>query len=806
MRLITLSFFAAACATATAPTDSGGDPVDTADTADTAAEVTPPPEFDRFCNGRDWQEGAETATIPERNETPRGYVPDHTGYMRGTVEASKFIPTHPFHVTRMRVMFAEGDDTARLRLMGTQGRSYPASYPDLDAEGATLAGPFDVEVSTAWGDNEWTEIDLSDQDVWLLPGQHYTLVNEYPRKGAPTVAYSATPTGDTSRALLIVAGQDEPYGLPGDYEMEVEGEYFCQWPAEDRWFSEWTTPFQDDPTGNVAMADLNGDGHTDVVTYGKGPEAWLGDGKGGFSGPTNPWPDAAGDSWLLFGDVDNDGDEDAFAASYVGADNDGDGFTIAEGDCNDADIAVYPGATEVDNALDDDCDLVADAGTDTTDADADGVTILDGDCDDTDDTMLPGGMEVRDSLDNDCDGQVDEDFPSRILLNDGTGQFAAIPAGLEVTEPSTAGAFADANGDGALDVYFGNWLEHYPDNAAVPGRYYTGVGDGTFVDQFDAAGLRMPEAFSTYGFEWTDYNNDGWPDALVGNYHLYDNQLWENQGDGTFVDVAPAKHVDHDEIPTEQASYPGGHSYGGDFGDIDNDGDMDYFQSNLCHPRTYPWADQSTLNINGGAPDFEFTNEAHARGLEYDEGDVQGVFGDYDNDMDLDLLVSSLYPNHYPRVYQNDGTGHFTDVTYEVGLDAPTSFGIAWADIDEDGDLDLFSSSSYGDHTTHLLENKIGTQNHWVELKLEGTTTNRDAAGARVTLVAGGVTQLRDVQAGGGSFNQQRPLDVHFGLAGNTSVTSVTVHWVGGGTETFTGVGADHRWLLVEGAGAAAPR
>ena len=104
----------------------------------------------------------------------------------------------------------------------------------------------------------------------------------------------------------------------------------------------------------------------------------------------------------------------------------------------------------------------------------------------------------------------------------------------------------------------------------------------------------------------------------------------------------------------------------------------------------------------------------------------------------------------------------------------------------------------------HLLENRIGTKNHWVELRLRGTATNRDAAGARITLVAGGVSQLRDVQVGGGSFNQQRPLEAHFGLADNTTIDSVTVHWVGGGTETFTGVQADHRWQLVEGTGSAA--
>ncbi len=802
MRLFPIALLVAACATP--PDETVSDTNAAGGTDDTSAGLPPPASIERYCTGRDWLASASPVTLPDNSRSAKGYLTEHGDYTRGTVESSKFVPEHPFHVTTLRVQFAEGQGKANLRLMGTQGRSYPAGYPDLDTPGATIAGPFEVEVSAVWGDEVWTEVDVSALDLYLLPGQHYTLVNEYPKRGAPTVAFSSGPTGENSRALLILAGAAEPYGFAGDFLMELVGEYVCAWEEPERWFGEWTTPFGTDPTGSAVMTDLNVDGHLDMVTYGAGPRAWLGDGTGAFANATTPWPEATYAGWLLFGDVDNDGDPDAYAASYITPDADGDGITVAAGDCDDIDAATFPGASELSDGIDNDCDGIADDGTDGGDADGDGVSILAGDCDDTDGTTAPDLAELKDQIDNDCDGLVDEDFPSRLLLNDGAGSFTALPgAGVEFGEPNTAGAFADADGNGALDLYVGNWLLHYPDDAALDGRYFQGVGDGSFVDALDAAGLRLPTAFSTYGVEWTDYNNDGAPDLLVANYHLYDNQLWENQGDGTFIDVAAAKGVDHDAELSPYTQYPGGHSYGGDFGDIDNDGDMDYFQSNLCHPRTYPWADQSTLNINGGAPDYAFTNESAARGLEYDEGDVQGQFGDYDNDGDLDLLVSSLYPNHYPRVYQNDGDGSFTDVTYEVGLAVETSFGILWGDVDEDGDLDFYTSGSYGDVRAHLFENRIGTLNHWVELDLEGTTTNRDAAGARVTVVADGVTRIRDVQVGGGSFNQQRPLTVHLGLGASTEIESVTVHWVGGATETFTGVTADARLVLVEGSGAA---
>ena len=796
---------------ACAPPAGKPGPVDVDDT-DTAADdtgtlVAPGADFDGLCRGAAWDTTLTPGVVPETSSTYAGYLTGHADYKRGTVESSKIIPTHPFHVRKVRMRFADGMGTARMRLMNTFGRSYPAGYPDLDAEGANVMTPVDVEVDTVTNGREWVEVDVADQGVFLLPTQHYAIVNEYPTKGAPTVGFAHTPTGESSRALLILPDEDTPYGLDGNFQMELEGDYFCTWAEADRQFGVMEIPFGDDAAGNGAITDLDGDSHVDIVTYGAGPRAWRGDGAGGFTEFADPWPEVTYATWLLFGDVDNDGDADAFAASYVTADADGDGVTLAAGDCNDADATVLPGAEETTNGRDDDCDGVSDDGTDTTDADADNHSIADGDCDDTREDTSPDVAEVLDSRDNDCDGLVDEDYPSRLLLNDGMGSFTALSgAGVEVTEPSTAGDFGDADEDGFLDLYFGNWLEHYPDDDAVQDRYYVGVGDGTFVDARDAAGLTLPTAFSVYGVQWTDWNNDGHADISVATYHLYDDQLWANQGDGTFVDVAATVAVDHDQELSPYAQYPGGHGYGGDFGDFDNDGDMDLFQSNLSHPRTQPWADTSTFNVNQGGPDFTFVDLRDELGFVYDEGDVNAQFADYDNDMDLDIVVSSLYPTHYARLYRNEGGVSFTDVTYEAGVHIENTFAVIWADVDEDGDEDLYVGDGAGAPYQNLFENRVGQDNHWTDIVLEGVTTNRDGAGARVTLDAGGVTQLRDIQDGNGSFNTQRPRVAHFGLAANTAVDSVTVRWIGGATETFTGVGVDGTFLLVEGTGVAGSR
>ena len=126
---------------------------------------------------------------------------------------------------------------------------------------------------------------------------------------------------------------------------------------------------------------------------------------------------------------------------------------------------------------------------------------------------------------------------------------------------------------------------------------------------------------------------------------------------------------------------------------------------------------------------------------------------------------------------------------------------VVWSDVDSDGDLDLFLADRNGYPYVHLLINRVGQDNHFVQFDLRGTDTNRDAVGARITLTAGGVTQMRDVQGGGGHSNTQHSHIQHFGLGANTVIDEVTVRWVGGATETITGIEADHRYEVVEGSG-----
>jgi len=403
-----------------------------------------------------------------------------------------------------------------------------------------------------------------------------------------------------------------------------------------------------------------------------------------------------------------------------------------------------------------------------------------------------------------CNQVVDKGFFHHILMNDGHGHFTRLPmAGVEMQGPTLAAAMDDANADGRLDMFVGFWLRHYPDGLTQPSLFYYGNGDGTFHEATAAAHMVIPVAHPVYGVMWNDWNNDGRPDLYVGHYQLQDNLFFRNNGDSTFTNVAAAIHVDHDDIPTQGgAAYPGGHSYGGDFGDFDGDGYFDAILCNLSHPRTMPWADPTMFVINQGPPTYNYVNRREEVGIEYNEGDGNAQFGDFDNDGDLDLYIASFY-GRYLRVLRNDA-GHFTDVTYESGIHGRSGTGV-WSDLDADGDLDFVTADN---STTLVYLNQQHSSNHWVEILLESTTpgVNRDAVGARISVVAGGHTYLRDVRLTGGLVNRQPSRWIHVGLGTAASIDSVSIRWPGGAVEPITGVTEDHRFYVHQGTGSATMR
>jgi hypothetical protein len=824
-------FLAASCTSETEePIGSGTTTTGTGGAGGSA--VPPPAGFESYCAGvADWQATLAPQTLGKLYGKYVGAL-QSPQVTTGVMEGQKFIPDHPFQVTRLRVAFVGKPGKARLRLTKTFGRTFPYPWPKTTDTAEDLMPPIELDVPAPDAE-KWLEVDLSKTPVYLHPTHHYNLVYEHlgadPKLALEGVASAdgREPERDYSRAGVFFPKTKDGGGIGGtatvpslNYRVELIGNTFCQLPAAARWFTEadaGAAPFSSVPSSYLAVSDYDNDGHDDVIVYDapNGALGFRGDGTGSFTKDAAAFAAAPGSTMLVFGDVDNDGDRDAFAATWVQVDADSDLYDVmSQNDCNNAPKVaegdpprgenVHPGAPEVMGDLkDNDCDGVADDGKDTVDHDKDGFSIAQGDCDDTEPASFPGNPEKLDSLDNDCNKQVDETFFHKLLVNDGKGHFTPKKSGLEVISNATSGAFGDADGDGKLDLYWGNWLKVYPADLAVQDNFFRGAGDGTFTNAFDAAGLKLPTAWAAFGVVWNDYDDDGDQDILVTNYHLSPNQLWQNQGNGTFLDVAPKLGVAIDDVPPPaNVPYKGGHTFGADFGDLDGDGDVDFYLCNLAHPRFAPWSDPSQLLFNQGAPGFGFgKSELEPRGMIYDEGDANVQLADYDNDGDLDVAIASLYESHFSRLYRNDA-GKFVDITYEAGISARDVVSLTFSDVDEDGGLDLILADRGGAPWVHLFKNQLAAKRGWVELELVGTKANRDAAGARVLLTAGGKKQRRDVRDGGGHGNAQQTHWLHFGL-GDAAVDSVEVRWppLGGkpgATETFTGVAARGRYRIVE--------
>ena len=778
---------------------SCGEPGDEDPTPAVTEHPPTPADLDRYCGETSWEETLTSARIEELRGDYAGFIdsgPTGGPMVPGTLEVMTITPEHPFVPRTLAVAFAEGEGPARLRIVRSYGRSYPAGFVD-DGEDVDMVPPVDIEVADPDGDT-WIEVDVTAAQAVLQPGSVYHIVYEHLGEG-PFLAMEDVPEGESNRALLLAPGDVNAYGLPGNYRLALDGDFACAWSDEDRWMVRPVGVLDGFRSDGMHVADLNGDGHDDLAgAIGGQPQVFFGDGQGGFGTPgIDPFPDGEVVTVMAFGDLDNDGDEDAFVGVYTQSDADNDGTSLAEGDCNNSDPDIHPGAAEnANNRRDDDCDGLTDGGSSTTDFDQDGYSIADGDCDDSDAAVHPGAPEILDNLDNDCNRTADEDFVHHVLRND-KGMFTRVPAaGVEFQGPTTVLSLADTNEDGFLDAFLGHWLRVYPEASSDPSLFFLGHGDGTFTESLAAAGMDIPTPHPVYGAIWNDWNNDGHEDLYVGNYQLRNNEFWQGDGTGQFTNVAATIGLAHDATDGPYPAYPGGHSYGGVFGDLDGDGDLDALLANLSHPRTMPWADPTMLVYNQGPPDYSFVNRREEMGIGYNEGDGNAHFGDYDNDGDLDMTISSFY-GRFSRAFRNDGTEGFVDVTYELGLRARSGVQI-WVDWNEDGWLDLVTSDN---GTVIILLNQLPQDRHWVELRLHGTTVNRDAIGARITVTAGAQSWVREVRTTNGHMNRQASRWVHFGLGDANFIDSVELRWPGGETETVTGVGIDGRWEVVQGTG-----
>lgn len=389
------------------------------------------------------------------------------------------------------------------------------------------------------------------------------------------------------------------------------------------------------------------------------------------------------------------------------------------------------------------------------------------------------------------DGHLDfymmaaDGFEGRFWKNRGDGTFIDVTATAVhplYRYPTEGAAWGDYNQDGWVDLYLANYEK--PESRSIhlgrgtPDVLWRNNGNETFTDVTREAGLVTQEKMNGRGVNWGDYNNDGLPDIFVSNYRLDPNFLWRNNGDGTFTNVAHEQGVEGKE---KKGLY--GHTIGSEWGDYDNDGDLDLFSANLAHPRYIGFSDKSMLLENSGPPNYRFMERTQKAGIRYQETHSDPSWVDYDNDRDLDLFITAIYPRGKSVLYRNDGQGRFKDVTWLAGVRVANGWGSAFADFDKDGDLDLVVGSWDG---IRLFAND-GNQNSWLQVRVVGRQCNRDGIGSRVEVWSSRSRQIREVQGGKGT-GTQHSLPVEFGLGENSGPVDLEVRNACGRVIRRTGV------------------
>jgi len=345
---------------------------------------------------------------------------------------------------------------------------------------------------------------------------------------------------------------------------------------------------------------------------------------------------------------------------------------------------------------------------------------------------------------------------------------------------SRGAVWADFDGDGYLDLYVGGY-EIWKTQEEFHDVIYRNKQGRTFTEVWRTKGKPR----RARGIAAADFDEDGDQDVYVSNYRLQPNSLWRNDGKWRFTDIAAAYGVDGDG---DLGAW--GHTIGSAWGDLDNDGHLDLFVGNFSHKPAYQDRPKFLRNL-GPDKDFHFEDKSAGAGLHWQESYASPALADFDNDGRLDLFYTTVYSyaGDHPVLYRNNGDWKFTDVTESAGLKGlgPT-YQAAWADFDNDGDLDLVSDGK--------LFRNLGNANHWLRVRLRGTgKINRSAIGAQVRIRLNGETLTRQVEGATGEGNQNE-LTLHFGLGAHDRPVKIDILWPDGTTRSLSS--PVDRPLLVE--------
>ena len=414
------------------------------------------------------------------------------------------------------------------------------------------------------------------------------------------------------------------------------------------------------------------------------------------------------------------------------------------------------------------------------------------------------------------------------------GMFTEVSKSFGFTMPERAFvlSFADVNRDGFADLIVGVSEIHENNTFTfVPGKFFLNIEGKSFKEDNRFNLVKYPAY--TRGIQWADYDNDTYPDAYFSNYRLRQNFLFKNKK-GVFEDVAPKYNVQGEFSATTymdpfyKKTYGPryGHTIGSVWADFNNDGNFDLWVANLVHKfvgkggdgsydvRGY-LCDDSKIYKNLGAPSYKFTDVRKESTIPMmpmgdwskykgDELWSQITAADFDNDGLIDTYVSQVYNLKYANsfLFKNNGNFKFADISMNEPTRVLDSYAGAWADFNNDGKMDLIISGREAVDAApavKVFKNIFNNPaNHFVKIKLIGTTSGKNPVGTQVRIVHDKGVTMRQYEGVTGTLSQQNDATLHFGLGKVSKIHSVEVRWSSGKRQMVTGVALDKAWIVTE--------